>query len=279
MKMGRRAVIRTAVTAACALPWLQIAGAAESRPETVEIETTLGKLQGRRREGVCVFKGIPYGASTAGSGRFHPPRPAEPWPGSLPAFVDPPEAPQRNPDGAAETAPPNPFASLDPDWPVLPESEDCLKLDVWTPAADHRRRPVMMYFHGGGFAVGSAAGGWQSGAGLSRLGDVVFVSPNHRLNVLGHLFLDRMDPDFAGAGNAGMLDLVLALKWVRDNISRFGGDPENVTLIGQSGGGQKISMLLAMPEAAGLFHKAIIMSGPAPKRSSRTTRRAWQRGC
>lgn len=215
--------------------------------------------------GVCVFKGIPYGASTAGSGRFRPPRPAEPWSGSLPAFVDPPEAPQRDPGAAAETAGPNPFESLDPDWPVLPESEDCLKLDVWTPAADSRRRPVMMYFHGGGFAVGSAAGAWQSGVGLSRQGDVVFVSPNHRLNVLGHLFLDRMDPEFAGAGNAGMLDLVLALKWVWDNIARFGGDPGNVTLIGQSGGGQKISMLLAMPEAAGLFHKAIIMSGPAPK--------------
>ena len=262
--MGRRAVIRTTVTAACALPWLQIAGA-ESRPEAVEVETVLGKVQGRRREGVCVFKGIPYGASTAGGGRFRPPRPAEPWSGSLPAFTDSPEAPQRDPDAAAGTAAPNPFASLDPDWPVLPESEDCLKLDVWTPAADHRRRPVMMYFHGGGFAVGSAAGAWQSGQGLSRLGDVVFVSPNHRLNVLGHLFLDRMDPDFAGAGNAGMLDLVLALNWVRDNISRFGGDPDNVTLIGQSGGGQKISMLLAMPQAVGLFHKAIIMSGPAPK--------------
>ena len=270
MKMSRRAAIRTAVTTACALPWLPLVGAAESGLRTVEVETTLGSVEGRRREGVCVFKGIPYGASTAGSGRFRPPRPAEPWSGSLPAFVDPPEAPQRDPSATAGTATPgiaspNPFESLDPDWPVLLESEDCLKLDVWTPAADHRRRPVMMYFHGGGFAVGSAGGGWQSGAGLSRLGDVVFVSPNHRLNVLGHLFLDRMDSDFAGAGNAGMLDLVLALKWVRDNISRFGGDPGNVTLIGQSGGGQKISMLLAMPEAAGLFHKAIIMSGPAPK--------------
>lgn len=265
MKMARRTVLRGAVTAACAFPWLQIVGAAESGPQTVEIETTLGKVQGRRREGVCVFKGIPYGASTAGSGRFRPPRPAEPWSGSLPAFVDPPEAPQRDPDAIAEAASPNPFASLDPNWPVLPESEDCLKLDVWTPAADHRRRPVMMYFHGGGFAVGSAAGDWQSGVGLSRLGDVVFVSPNHRLNALGHLFLDRMDSDFAGAGNAGLLDLVLALQWVRDNIGRFGGDPGNVTLIGQSGGGQKISMLLAMPQAAGLFHKAIIMSGPAPK--------------
>ena len=123
----------------------------------------------------------------------------------------------------------------------------------------------MVWFHGGGFAVGSAAGLWQDGGRLSRRGNVVVVSPHHRLNVLGHLFLDPLNDEFAGAGNAGLLDLALALTWVRDNIGRFGGDPGNVTIFGQSGGGQKVSMLLAMPAAAGLFHRAIIQSGPAPK--------------
>lgn len=265
MKITRRAVLRTVATAACVSPWLQGRAAAESDVGIVNVETSLGRVEGRRSGGTCVFKGIPYGASTAGRGRFRPPRPARPWTGSLTAVADPPEAPQRPPGPAPARAAANRFEDLDPDWPVLPESEDCLKLDVWTPAADRGRRPVIVYFHGGGFVAGSAGGGWQEGTGLSRRGDVVFVSPNHRLNVLGHLYIDRMDPDFAGAGNAGMLDLVLALKWVRDNISRFGGDPGNITLMGQSGGGQKISMLLAMPQAAGLFHKAIIMSGPAPK--------------
>jgi para-nitrobenzyl esterase len=148
---------------------------------------------------------------------------------------------------------------------MLPESEDCLRLDVWTPSADPEKRPVMVWFHGGGFAVGSAAGLWQDGGNLARHGNVVVVSVNHRLNVLGHLYLDLLDEQFAGAGNAGLLDLVLALTWIKDNIGRFGGDPENVTIFGQSGGGQKVSMLLAMPAAAGLFHKAIIQSGPAPR--------------
>jgi para-nitrobenzyl esterase len=265
VKVGRRRILRTAVTAACTLPWLRIGAAAEPAPGLVQVDTTLGKVEGSRRGATCVFKGIPYGASTSGKGRFRPPRPADPWTGSLPVHTDPPQAPQRDPDAAPAAPQANRFADLEPDWPVLPESEDCLKLDVWTPAADHRRRPVMVYFHGGGFVAGSAAGAWQDGGHLSRRADMVFVSPNHRLNVLGHLFIDRMNPDFAGAGNAGMLDLVLALEWVRDNISRFGGDPDNVMLIGQSGGGQKISMLLAMPRAKGLFHRAIIMSGPAPK--------------
>jgi para-nitrobenzyl esterase len=123
----------------------------------------------------------------------------------------------------------------------------------------------MVWFHGGGFVAGSAAGRWQDGGRLCRRGNVVVVSVNHRLNVLGHLFLDRLSAAFAGAGNAGLLDLVLALSWVRDHIARFGGDPGNVTIFGQSGGGQKVSMLLAMPAAMGLFHKAIVQSGPAPK--------------
>jgi len=234
------------------------------------VNTTCGKVQGQWREDVAVFKGIPYGASTAGAGRFRPPRPPAPWSGVLSVLDDSPQAPQRDPDAAAGQSRPghdstHPFATIEPDWPRLPESEDCLELDVWTPAVDGGKRPVMVWFHGGGFFVGSAAGLWQDGGELSRQGDVVIVSPNHRLNVLGHLFLDPLSADFAGSGNAGLLDLVLALTWVRDNIARFGGDSGNVTIMGQSGGGQKVSMLLASPQAAGLFHRAIIQSGPAPK--------------
>ncbi len=251
--------------AACLARWAEPAHAAEMRDPPV-VNTTLGKVAGRRVDGVAVFKGIPYGATTAGAGRFRPPRYPDQWTGILTVVDDPPSAPQSEPGDRPERGSASPFGGIEPGWPRLAESEDCLKLDVWTPAAEEGgKRPVMVWFHGGGFAVGSAAGRWQAGSRLSRRGDVVVVSPNHRLNVLGHLFLDPLSEQFAGAGNAGLLDLVLALTWVADNIARFGGDPANVTIFGQSGGGQKVSMLLAMPAAAGLFHKAIIQSGPAPK--------------
>lgn len=262
-RMNRRTLLRAAV-ASCA-PWSVLARTPRPEPEVVTVTTTLGKIAGRQHDGTCVFKGIPYGSSTAGASRFLPPRPCEPWANTLAVVDDPPEAPQRDSGARRTIGARSELDGIEPDWPVLPESEDCLKLDLWTPALDGRKRPVMVWFHGGGFAVGSAAGAWQDGGRLSRRGDVVVVSVNHRLNVLGYLFLDRLDPRFAGAGNAGLLDLVLALSWVRENVSRFGGDPHNVTIFGQSGGGQKVSMLLAMPAAAGLFHKAIIQSGPAPK--------------
>ena len=143
------------------------------------------------------------------------------------------------------------------------ESEDCLTLNVWTPALrDGKKRAVMVWLHGGGLWRLSAAGDDQAGRQLSRKGDVVVVSPNHRLGVFGFLLLD--DPYFRRSAHAGMLDLVQALAWVRDNIEAFGGDPGNVTIFGQSGGGQKVSLLMAMPAAKGLFHKAVIQSGPAP---------------
>lgn len=140
-----------------------------------------------------------------------------------------------------------------------PHSEDCLFLNVWTPAAASRRpRPVMLYIHGGAYSTGSVADPLNDGAALAHRGDVVVVTVNHRLNVLGYLYLPDHFPD---SGNVGQLDLICALKWVQRNIAAFGGDPDNVTLFGQSGGGAKIATLMAMPEAAGLFHKAITMSG------------------
>ena len=144
------------------------------------------------------------------------------------------------------------------------DNEDCLFLNVWTPATgDNKKRPVMVWFHGGGYAYGSGAWPVYDGENLSRRGDVVVVTVNHRLNVFGYLHLaELLGQDYASSGNAGMLDLVLSLEWVKDNIAAFGGDPGNVTIMGESGGGSKVSHLLAMPMAKGLFHKAIIQSGP-----------------
>jgi para-nitrobenzyl esterase len=146
------------------------------------------------------------------------------------------------------------------------DSEDCLFLNVWTPATDQRRRPVMVWLHGGGFSNGSGAWPAYDGTNLAKRGDVVVVTVNHRLNALGYLHLAELaGPAYAQSGNAGMLDLVLALQWVRDNARAFGGDPRNVTIFGESGGGWKVSNLMAMPVARGLFHKAVIQSGPGLK--------------
>jgi para-nitrobenzyl esterase len=146
----------------------------------------------------------------------------------------------------------------------VPESEDCLVLDLYTPGINDRRpRPVMVWLHGGGFAQGAASAPVYDGTNLARRGDVVVVGVNHRLNVLGYAYLGELGgPDFAKSGNAGILDLVQALEWVRDNIERFGGDPKNVMIFGESGGGSKVCTLLAMPCAKGLFHRAAIESGP-----------------
>ncbi|MGE0059344.1 MAG: carboxylesterase/lipase family protein [Dehalococcoidia bacterium] len=218
------------------------------------VETTAGKVRGSTVEGVHSFKGIPYGADTSGANRFKPPRKPAPWQGVRDAVEV----------GPACYQPARANFELG-----VSMSEDCLVLNVWTRGlGDGGKRPVMVWLHGGGFHTGSAfssSAGRAStdGSSLCKRGDAVVVSINHRLGTLGYLHLDDLaGSEFAGSGNAGMLDLIAALEWVRDNIEAFGGDPSCVTIFGQSGGGGKVSYLLAMPKAQGLFHRAIIMSGP-----------------
>ncbi|HEY3798868.1 MAG TPA: carboxylesterase/lipase family protein [Caulobacteraceae bacterium] len=205
------------------------------------VATSAGAIRGVSDGGVLAFKGVPYGADT-GAARFQPPRPAPAWQGVRDTTSYGPTAPQTRPDG--------------------PTSEDCLCLNVWTPGGDAARRPVMVYIHGGAYAAGSGSAPLYDGVRLAKRRDVVVVTLNHRLNVFGYGYLATLGgAAFADSGNAGQLDLVLALRWVRANIARFGGDPGRVTLFGQSGGGAKIATLMAMPAATGLFHRAITMSG------------------
>jgi para-nitrobenzyl esterase len=228
----------------------------------VEAETTFGKVRGVDAGGIKTFKGIPYGASTAGKNRFMPPQDPAKWTGVRDALAYGASAPQREPGAAGNASSRSVAARGLPD-----EGEDCLVLNVWTPAVgDTRKRPVMVWCHGGGFATGSGSSPVTDGTNLAKRGDVVVVSINHRLNVLGFTNLAELGgKDYSQSGAAGMLDIVHALKWVRANIAQFGGDAGNVTVFGQSGGGRKVATLLAMPSAKGLFHRAIIESGATLK--------------
>jgi para-nitrobenzyl esterase len=229
-------------------------------------ETTHGKIRGVDNNGIKIFKGIPYGAGTSGANRFMAPAEPAKWSGVRDALAYGPSAPQSDP-----AAPPRPAGALTISGQNLPpEGEDCLVLNVWTPAigpsaSSGPKRPVMFWCHGGGFASGSGSSPDNDGTNLARRGDVVVVTINHRLNVLGFANLSEFSRDFAASGDAGMLDIVQALKWVRANISEFGGDSNTVMIFGQSGGGRKVETLLAMPSAKGLFHRAIIESGAAMK--------------
>jgi para-nitrobenzyl esterase len=229
-----------------------------SKYEGPVVETTAGKIRGVLQAGTHTFRGLPYGASTAGSNRFMPPRKPEPWTGVRETFQNGPTAPQLS-------GPPNALI-LNHKEPAV-QGEDCLVVNVFTPGLnDGRKRPVMVWLHGGGFASGAGSAHSFDGTYLAHSGDVVVVSVNHRLNIFGYLYLaDAGGEKYADSGNAGLLDVVAVLEWVRDNIAQFGGNPGNVTIFGQSGGGLKISTLLAMPPAKGLFHKAIIESGSALK--------------
>ncbi len=219
--------------------------AISSADDYIDVETAYGKLRGVRVDGVNTFKGIPYGGTVSGERRFRRPAKLEPWTGTREALqlgTPTMQLPRRG----------------EPD-----PAEDCLFLNVWTPANDNKKRPVMFYSHGGGYVTGSGGAGGQDGANLARFFDVVVVQTNHRLGLLGFLYLDEIaGSDYAGSGNMGVLDITAGLRWVNENIEEFGGDPNNVMIFGESGGGGKTSCIYAMPEAAPYFNKASIESGP-----------------
>jgi para-nitrobenzyl esterase len=239
------------------------------------VETACGKVRGFINNGIITFRGVRYGAPTAGKNRFMPPRKPAPWTGIRDATAYGFSAPQTNPAARGGSAPESPLAAIlaaSDGYRAAPaESEDCLFLNVWTQGLGaSRKRPVMVWLHGGGFSSGSASSLLYDGTNLARRGDIVMVGVNHRLNVFGYThFGDLGGPDFAHSGNAGQLDIVAALEWVRDNIDRFGGDPKRVMIFGESGGGAKVSMLLASPPAKGLFHAAVVESGPGVRMSER----------
>jgi para-nitrobenzyl esterase len=244
-QLPRREFLRGASTCAgaAAAGWVLPTAFAGDGSQSAVAQTTAGPVRGTVAQGLYVFKGVRYGADTAVR-RFLPPAPPTPWHAVKDATQYGPSCPQRG-------------------HPRERTGEDCLFLNVWTPGlGDGGARPVLFYIHGGAFDEGSGSSPLYDGARLCRRGDVVVVTVNHRLNAFGYLYLGRLAaPRYADSGNAGMLDLILALQWVRDNIARFGGDPQRVMLFGQSGGGAKIATLMAMPAARGLFHRAATMSG------------------
>lgn len=221
-------------------------------------ETVYGKVQGFLLRGIYQFRGIPYGADTGGKNRFMPPQKPEPWDEIRPAVWWGNSAPQIMDNRYA-----NVWASYADHWNYDDVSEDCLRLNVWTPGIDDKKRPVMFWLHGGGYTNGNGIeqDGYD-GENLAHKGDIVFVSINHRLGPIGFTDLSGVGGEqFQHSGNVGALDMVAALEWVKENIANFGGDPDNVTIMGQSGGGAKVCVLTAMPAAKGLFHKAVPLSG------------------
>ena len=265
---GRRVFLKQA-SLGVVLPFSSMSARAAVSSSGAIAETEYGKVAGTTVNGLHAFKGIPYGADTSGKNRFLPPSKPAPWKNVRDASDWGHIAPQPAPADRID------YVNLIR-WTDQPggQSEGCLVLNVWTPAIkDGGRRPVMVSFHGGGFTTGSGNAPGFNGDPLARFGNVVVVTVNHRLGCLGYLHLGDLDtpPKFAQSGAAGMLDCVAALEWVRDNIESFGGDPGNVMIFGQSGGGAKVSTLLSMPAAKGLFHRAAIQSGSALRLTPRET--------
>jgi para-nitrobenzyl esterase len=251
------ALAATAAPAANAAP---VAGGANvvARAGAAIVEIESGKIAGAVFRGIYAFKGIPYGATTAGENRFQAAQKPKPWAGIRSSrqygFI----CPQDKGTGRQ-----NDEEAFMFQWNDSFDGEDCLRVNVWTPGLnDNKKRPVMVWLHGGGFAAGSGNDlPCFDGENLARRGDVVVVTLNHRLNLLGFMDLSGYGEKYAQSGNVGMLDIVTALQWVRDNISAFGGDPNRVLIFGQSGGGAKVSTLMGMPAAKGLFHRAVVQSG------------------
>ena len=237
--------------------------------DNVALANTLyGKVRGFRMKDIYSFLGMPYGANTGGKNRFMPPQKPEPWKDVFPAVYWGNAAPQNLENFYA-----NRYLAFTDDWHFDDVSEDCLRINVWTPGVnDGKKRPVMFWIHGGGFTSGNAIEHPEyHGENFARYGDVVFCSINHRLGPLGFAnFAGVAGGKFAASGNVGMLDIVSALEWVRDNVANFGGDPNNVTIMGQSGGGAKVCALMGMPSAKGLFHKAVALSGSLLKAAEKT---------
>lgn len=227
-----------------------------STPRSAIAKTQYGKVRGYLDDGVFTFKGVPYGQTTAGENRWLPAKPPVPWTDELPTLVYGANCPQNlHPWTAIEQ-------TFIQDWNDGWLSEDMLKLNIWTPSLSGKR-PVMIYFHGGGFSFGSSYElSAHDGAQMARHHDVVQVSVNHRLNILGFLDVAEIGGSaYEDSANVGMTDLVAALRWIRENIQNFGGDPDRVMIYGQSGGGSKVTTLMGMPSAAGLFHRAAAQSG------------------
>jgi para-nitrobenzyl esterase len=246
--LGAAATVATAVSLA----------ASPSLGADLIVQTKQGKLEGQTSKSSYSFLGIHYGADTGGQNRFLPPQPVQSWSGVRKADQMGNRCPQPVINMPGEMGTVLSFSDL-------PTSEDCLVLNVWTPHVhDHAKRAVMVWLHGGGFFLGSGGDKYYEGSNLAGKNDVVVVTLNHRLAAFGYLYLgNEAGPAYADSQLVGMLDIVQALQWVKDNIAQFGGDPHNVTIFGQSGGGSKVSALTAMPSAQGLFQKGIIESGAA----------------
>src|SRR5688572_889810 len=263
----------TLAGAGFAIDGLFTTAAPQSKTPGATVRTASGSVRGYVDNGVHVFKGVPYAASTAGVNRFMPPQKRQAWTDVRDATAWGQRPPQILGGEPAEMLPTDPREPL---------GEDCLVMNIWTPNPAAGRRPVMVWLHGGGFGSGSGSYGIYEGRELARKHGVVSISVNHRLNLLGFLYLAQYGGKWASASNVGMLDIVAALEFVRDNIAAFGGDPGNVTIFGQSGGGGKVSTLMAMPVARGLFHRAIAQSGTAltaipAEQAVKTTEQVLQR--
>ena len=251
--------------AAVAAPWLSIpqfaqepnpAWPTQTLPPYLEVEIASGRIRGGHSRGALAFKGIPYAGSVSGKNRFKAAPKVEPWAGVRDALLLGPPALQ-GPGGT--------YGEHEP-----AQSEDCLVLNVWTPVADQKKRPVMVYLHGGGFTAGSGAQNIQDGSHLAANYDVVVVATNHRIGLFGYLYLGEIGgEEYATSGNQGMLDVVASLAWIKQNIHVFGGDPNNVFVFGESGGGSKTCALMGMTAGHGLFHKAGVQSGPMLRGASK----------